>query len=793
MDNNQRISGEFNNFFNLLGGATKLGGERKAMKDLMKQGYLFYRNKEAIKVFSSNPKYANWTSQSYEDGFKFYPPANFMKDLASLNDENVATMCAIVRLNRINKPLYLSIKKKNVDEWVYVLSCFNNAKGEFEILNTDAINCSIDLIIKALPILNEDIKIDENIEIITEKKDDFFDIANDVSSKGTIVLRDLSDEDIKRIEYFKNSLSMFNNFENIEKDLKELPNYLSKDMEDKSNYNPANDNCLYQQDLMKELLQKGYMSFDSLNLAKKVAEDPRYKNMTLEEIDGEFRVIPKTNEITELRDFINDSETALLCAMVKTNCERPLSFLIEKLNDEECLVKLSYFNSSTNEFDNLGTYNIPYCNELFIKALPTIYLDLIHSFKVPLVIEQENKFKLDKENAYNGAMIFRGFGAQDQNVIVGMKKFAEEFKSGQRNKVKFENVIFTGYSKSLSQQIDEKREKKEAEEIINNFDMLADKNKGPLYITLTERGDGYLTYKLDCYDLATKKIKNLFFKAIHSLGLFTEEALPYIVNKLEERGKVDKNFYLGAFDMNTIISNPETCKNNQVLLIGFTKDRIDELYNKIFPNSIKTAKEKEDAIWKPFNEYADYRRSIESIIKEQGYLDLNTQEMEEFSQKSEYNYFDRTYKNGRWIVYPSTRELNFFDKEINDSMALSIINTMKEDSNQLSLIVDCFLDGTCTVKLKKFNKEQLCLDLVKEVRVLFNGNFLHNVLKLANDVFSITGQMEVIDLDLKDRNKPLNGNIFVDKNVLIFYGLTPDMKESVMQVIDHEYQDGFKL
>ena len=74
MAENLNLGNEIRGGFNALGDAFKEAGKKRIAELVEKQGYVAYKNEEAVKAFKNNPEYKNWICDFIDGEYRFYPP-----------------------------------------------------------------------------------------------------------------------------------------------------------------------------------------------------------------------------------------------------------------------------------------------------------------------------------------------------------------------------------------------------------------------------------------------------------------------------------------------------------------------------------------------------------------------------------------------------------------------------------------------------------------------------------------------------------------------------------------------
>lgn len=84
---NATIGKEVLNGFNALGGAAREAGKRRNMEMVAKQGYVAFRNPNAVAAFHSDPEYVDWTCQFVDGEYRFFPPENKKENIISFDEK----------------------------------------------------------------------------------------------------------------------------------------------------------------------------------------------------------------------------------------------------------------------------------------------------------------------------------------------------------------------------------------------------------------------------------------------------------------------------------------------------------------------------------------------------------------------------------------------------------------------------------------------------------------------------------------------------------------------------------
>lgn len=62
--------------FQAMAGGVKEAGHKRNLELVKKQGYVAFKNADAVALFHANPLYANWACKYVDGEYRFYPPLN---------------------------------------------------------------------------------------------------------------------------------------------------------------------------------------------------------------------------------------------------------------------------------------------------------------------------------------------------------------------------------------------------------------------------------------------------------------------------------------------------------------------------------------------------------------------------------------------------------------------------------------------------------------------------------------------------------------------------------------------
>lgn len=534
---------------------------------------------------------------------------------------------------------------------------------------------------------------------------------------------------------------------------------------------------------LKELMENGYLAFHKNAAAELYMNEHKEEGYTLSRINGDYRIFPPDDDITSIKSYINDPALANMCGLVKIFKDyQPLS-IIFSMSDDNLSYSLVSYDNKNNSTIVLGHDVVSYSTEFQIKALPTILIDLKNYNDTFVVLEDEEKFNLmdapDKTKSY---AIFKGFNYEQQKTIYEVKNFANNFVNDNRSqtKDKLEDVIFTGEEKNASS---DELDKKNAQIIIDGFMHYASQVEGPLFVSIVKDTDGNGKYKLGSIDAKNKKIVTLTERPINYYGEFRKTVLPFLNRELQARGRYKRRPMYGKLDEN-VVTNLENFGDYSILLFnGFTEAEIvytNEMLKKSEENkNIDSEMPKEF-----FIKYADYNKMMMDKVSKNGYLCLSKQEFIEFSTKFSHNDWDTTLRGDKVYIYPPIKTLMQSDKSINTNIFTAVRTGIQENNGTISVLVDRLEDGSCKVEVNRYDNDTNSLVNLATVRVMFEGDFLQNILPFLYNSLPILGPVTYKEFSLFNLDLELPIGMLKNKNVVMFRGLTPEMSRQLHNVIE---------
>lgn len=534
--------------------------------------------------------------------------------------------------------------------------------------------------------------------------------------------------------------------------------------------------------ILKDLLEKGYLSFykkASVDLFMQEHKDEGYE---VNRENGEYRVYSTDKEFNELK-FMNEEKLNYLCGLLKIFKDlRPLSIFFTNNNDDTISYSLVSYNIENNSTTVLEQGTIPYSTEFKIKALPVILVYMKKYNETSIVFEDEEKFKLnsavDKEKSY---VIFRGFKFEQQKSIYEMRNLVNTFVTGKNQEYKPSDFIFTGEKETQEKLLEDSNDKKNADIIINNYMSSASKVDGPLYVSIVKDSSGLAKYKLGYFDITNKKIVPLMERPIDFYGEFRTRVLPYLNRELKARGNLETIPVYDKFDEKMVTSKHNFGQSSIMILNGFTPEEVEYINNSL---EEPKEKEKQNEVRKEFfRKYPDYDKMIMDIVNKYGYLKFTLEEFTEFARKFYIKEWDSTIKDDTVYVYPSMKTLYHADKSINASIYAAVRQAVEENDGTLSVVVDRLKDGSCKVEVNSYNKTTNSVKNLTKVRLMFEGDFLHNVLPFLSNALPILGPVSYKEFNLINFIDEIPMEMLKNKSVVMFKGLTPEMSKQLHEVI----------
>ena len=157
---------DIQNGFNALGGAVKESGKNRVKELVSKQGYVAYKNPEAVKAFQSDPEYADWKMVEVDGEYRFYPPENKKE-----NDYD-ETLKRIMETYKKSKDSYnntsATIRVDNGNA-TYLLSTIDKQTGKISVIESETVNFEGDFSMVVLPTIYA--KMSSGLPLIDFEKD----------------------------------------------------------------------------------------------------------------------------------------------------------------------------------------------------------------------------------------------------------------------------------------------------------------------------------------------------------------------------------------------------------------------------------------------------------------------------------------------------------------------------------------------------------------------------------------------------------------------------------------------
>lgn len=189
----------------------------------------------------------------------------------------------------------------------------------------------------------------------------------------------------------------------------------------------------------------------------------------------------------------------------------------------------------------------------------------------------------------------------------------------------------------------------------------------------------------------------------------------------------------------------------------------------------------------------DYNKMISDKVSKFGYLKLSSKEFKEFTQKSQYIDWNTNIVDDSVFVYPSIKILNEFDKNINATIFTTIRDAIQADDGKISVFVNRLNDGSCMVDIKSFDSKTNSTVNLSSVRVIFEGDFLQNILPFIHNSLPILGPVVYKEFSVINLGDEIPAYMVKDKNVVMFNGLTTEMSQQLHKAIEFEDMPHFGL
>lgn len=142
------VGNEIQNGFNAMANGVKEAGRNRIKELVSKQGYVAYRNLEAVKLFKSNPEYADWECKVIDGEYRFYPP---VKKQSNMNNIDFLDTYKTIKTNN-SISTCISIKMLG-NKCEYKLIVTDKKTGQQEIIQNEIFDLDSKFMMETLPSL----------------------------------------------------------------------------------------------------------------------------------------------------------------------------------------------------------------------------------------------------------------------------------------------------------------------------------------------------------------------------------------------------------------------------------------------------------------------------------------------------------------------------------------------------------------------------------------------------------------------------------------------------------------
>ena len=197
MAENLNLGNEIKNGFDALAGGVKEAGKRRIEELVEKQGYVAYKNLDAVNAFKNNPEYKDWKCESIDGEFRFYPP----------NKENELDIVNKYNELKNDKSISTIISIKCVDNTTnyceYELITLNKRTGEKNIVLNGRVNLYGKFGTLILPSLYY--QLSEKMPVIDYEKESSINFTS-VDGNHSIMIGNLTPEQMEFVRNIKNKI-----------------------------------------------------------------------------------------------------------------------------------------------------------------------------------------------------------------------------------------------------------------------------------------------------------------------------------------------------------------------------------------------------------------------------------------------------------------------------------------------------------------------------------------------------------------------------------------------------------
>lgn len=188
------VGNEIQNGFNALANGVKIAGRNRVEELVAKQGYVAYRNLEAVKLFKNNPEYIDWECKVIDGEYRFYPPVK--KELN--NNIDFLNTYKTIKTNE-SVSTCISIKFLG-DKCEYKLMVTDKRTGQQHIIQNEIFDLESKFMMETLPSLY--FQLCNGFPVIDSEKEKSINFVT-VDGKHMILIGNLNSEQFKLIKEMK--------------------------------------------------------------------------------------------------------------------------------------------------------------------------------------------------------------------------------------------------------------------------------------------------------------------------------------------------------------------------------------------------------------------------------------------------------------------------------------------------------------------------------------------------------------------------------------------------------------
>lgn len=156
-----KVANEIENGFKEFGNGVKIAGKKRMDELVAKNGYVAFKNPEAVAAFRRDPTYANWKNEYINGEYRFYPPEKEENLKCTLNEQipQIETSQILETYKQIitdptqNTFITVVIFQNDPSKCKYTLSTMDKKTGERKIIQEAIVDFNGKFSMETLPSL----------------------------------------------------------------------------------------------------------------------------------------------------------------------------------------------------------------------------------------------------------------------------------------------------------------------------------------------------------------------------------------------------------------------------------------------------------------------------------------------------------------------------------------------------------------------------------------------------------------------------------------------------------------